>query len=141
MQFFHVQSGKIYTRQNFFTQACGACIKYEVWLDILPLFCGKHDGNSGAGNDGEGEGDGGVGGERDDGDGGADKGDGGGADKGGIRSNDWIFSGRPGHRSWHRRAASSPQRSPHCPPTHQNTHNINPDTFLISPTYHMLTPK
>ena len=38
------------------------------------------------------------------------------ADQGeGIRSNDWIFSGRPGHRSWHRRAANSPQRSPHCP--------------------------
>ena len=31
-------------------------------------------------------------------------------DKGGIRSNDWIFSSRPGHRSRHGEVANSPQR-------------------------------
>ena len=74
------------------------------------------------------------------------------ADKGGIRSNDWIFSVRPGHGSWYRganlvqivvqRAANSPQRSPRCPQhikiltiltQNQNIHNINPESKYSKP--------
>ena len=34
---FCVQSGKFYTGQNLFSQACGACDKYEVWAGTT--FC------------------------------------------------------------------------------------------------------
>ena len=70
------------------------------------------------------------------------------ADKGGIRSNDWIFSVRPGHGSWYRganlvqivvqRAANSPQRSPRCPQhikilsiLTQNQNTQNPETYFL----------
>ena len=65
------------------------------------------------------------------------------ADKGGIRSNDWIFSVRPGHGSWYRganlvqivvqRSSQQPSKEPTLPSAHQNTLNINPESKYSKP--------
>ena len=55
-------------------------------------------------------------------------------DKGGIRSNDWIFSSRPGHRSRHGEVANSPQRG-------FIDQDINPNIWFrifFSKEYHIL---